>query len=541
MCGILFSLLYKDDSKSLNYIDFINSSLNQVHRGPDETIEVCYNNENYKVLTQFHRLKINGGKNASQPFIKDNVLCVCNGEIYNYLEIINKFNLSSSQDDGDCKCIIDLYIWCRENNNNFIDYVKYLDGDFAFIIYDRTLHKIYTARDPFGVRSMYFGQDNKEWYRIGFGSEVKALQGIVSGKISPLMPGYVTCIDIFSRSIISITKFWEFPISYINYETKIMDNIVKYLDKAITKRMMSDRPIGCMLSGGLDSSLICALVAKKMKDPSLLHTFSIGMKGSTDLIYAENVAKYIGTTHHTIIVTEEELLNSLDNLIYQLESYDVTTVRASAPMYFLAKQIKKMIELDITVIMSGEGADEVCGGYIYLHNAPSSIEFDTECKRLVSHLHYFDVNRVEKSIAGASLETRVPFLDRDFVNMYFNIHPKLRQPGYLFNIKREKSLLREAFLKVMPNLLPIDVFLRPKEAFSDGVSSQKRGWYQILQEKISPMYPKLTSIEAEREHYKTIFSKYFGNRFELIPYQWLPSWSDNQMDPSARVLNIYKE
>jgi len=321
----------------------------------------------------------------------------------------------------------------------------------------------------------------------------------------------------------------------------IMDNIYTSLRNAVAKRLMSDKPIGCLLSGGFDSSIVAALLSEHFTGDNKLKTFSIGLEGSPDLKYARMVADFIHSDHHEVVVSEEEMLGAIEEDIIQIESYDTTTVRASTPMYLLSKYIKQ--NTDVTVIYSGEGSDEASGSYLYFHNAPDALTFKAETVRLMQDLSYFDVLRCDKSIAGAGLEVRVPFLDKDFLEMYMNVAPEKKMPK---TYGMEKYLLRKAFEKY--NLLPKEVLWRIKEGMSDGVSSQTRGWYQIIQEHTESLYTdeEFTTRSASYQFnppmfkealwFRDLFSKHYKGRDHTIPYYWLPKWSGNLVEPSARAL-----
>jgi asparagine synthase (glutamine-hydrolysing) len=320
---------------------------------------------------------------------------------------------------------------------------------------------------------------------------------------------------------------------------------------------MSDRPIGCLLSGGLDSSLITSIVSRLYRElghTDKLRTFSVGLEGSTDLRYARMVADYLDTNHTELILTEEDMLAAIPEVIKMTETYDTTTVRASTPMYLLCKHIKETT--DITVLFSGEGSDEASGSYLYFHNAPSVDEFHKETMRLLKDLSYFDVLRCDKSTAGAGLEVRVPFLDRDFLDFYMSIPPRMKIPSYSYI---EKYLLRKAFdteedkygLYYTKGYLPYDVLWRQKEGMSDGVSSKTRGWFQVIQEHVQKLdseglipsvnYTHNPPLIKESEWYRQIYNQLYPGCDELIPYYWLPRWCGDVKDPSARVLKVYKQ
>ena len=410
--------------------------------------------------------------------------------------------------------------------------------------------KVFIGRDPIGIRSLYIGNDKTN--SIVLGSECKTLSTICK-YVQPFHPGKYLTIDydmsvnnsiwLYDIDTLNYTTYYDYvyPITHFNNKD-ILNNIAHTLNKAIEKRMISDRPIGCLLSGGLDSSLITALVAKQFNKNELC-TFSIGFEGSEDLKYAKIVADYLNTKHHEYIVTEQMMIQALEEVIKGVETYDITTIRASVPMYLLSKYIKN--NTDITVLFSGEGSDEASGSYMYFHNAPDVDSFNNETIRLLKDLQYFDVLRSDKSTACNGLEVRVPFLDKEFLQYYMQIDPHLKIP----NGKIEKYLLRKAFDN---GLLPDEILWRSKEAFSDGVSSKKKSWFTILQEHIDSeisdeefekrriKYPHNTPTIKEALYYREIFHKHFPNNDNIIPYYWLPKWNGNIKDPSARVLKVYK-
>ena len=557
MCGIFAYISYSDNpSETLSsrgcslLADLIQ------HRGPDQSSQYRKDSEGYTVDLTFHRLCINDlSQKGMQPFTLDDVTLLCNGEIFNHQEIESTYNLVCNS-TSDCECIIQLYLYCRENSIPFESCVAMLDGDFAFVLYDNDLAEIIYGRDPFGVRSLYIGKDTHSWFMTCISSEMKALTQLCDGPITPVIPGTVTKLKLNNR-IEYTTRFWEpidttsrLPSYRDDYDDSITELNKMYrqvaiaLQQATRKRMLSDKDVACLLSGGLDSSVVAALVMKSRKEtaelegrlPDPLHTFSVGLKGGTDLQHAAAVAAHIGSIHHEVLVTEDELIDSIPDLIRQIETYDLTTVRASCPMYHLAKKITEIIP-DISVIFSGEGADEVCAGYMYFHSSPTPEDLDSECRRLIRSLHRFDVLRAEKTIAGAGLEARFPFLDKSFVDTYLGQPSNLRHPSY-FGI--EKGLLRKAIEYEFPGLIPQSVLYRKKEAFSDGISSLKRPWFQILQENAERKFPALKGVDAEKMLYKTIFIDKFGGHADIIPYYWLPRWQGNIEDPSARVLRVYQ-
>ena len=533
MCGIFAYISRQNISEELK-IKLTKNAMLIRDRGPDNTVSRMVDNSKYLV---FHRLCINDlSESGNQPINHPsdmNITIICNGEIYNWKALAETygFNIKSS---SDCEIIVHMY-----KRFGIDKTVKELDGVFSFVIVDNNTNKVYMGRDAIGVRPMYYGRDSSGSMCIS--SELKALVDICDRDVSQFPAGHYSEVYDFK------------PVRYYNhsYAQKKENNVAiitkrirEYLTKGVEKRLLSDRPVGCLLSGGLDSSLITALVAKSFTNIPL-KTFSVGLKGSVDLEYARKVAEHLGTDHHELILTEKEMLDAIEETIYQVGSWDTTTIRASTPMYLLSKYIKA--NTDVTVVFSGEGSDEASGSYMYFHNAPTNNDFKNECERLIADLRYFDVLRSDRSTAGAGLEVRVPFLDKAFLNYYMSISTELKLPGG--DNKIEKYLLRKAFDGM--DLLPHDVLWRVKEGMSDGVSSQTRGWFQIIQEHTEKLVTDKELDECSMKYqlnppkskeslwFRNVFNKHYPNNDEIIPYYWLPKWSGNVTEASARVLNCY--
>lgn len=538
MCGI-FAYLSNTDIKQSKLETIHREGLKCRPRGPDNTVVRTINNN----FMMFHRLKINDTSDlGNQPLTHPddfNLTLMCNGEIYNFIELINenKFNTKSK---SDCEVILHMY-----KKYGIEKTIKSLDGVFAFILIDSNINKIFIGRDPIGIRSLYIGETSDK--HLSIASECKCLTEIC-GHIEAFPPGKYVVIndDTSDRTLDSLSYQTYYDYVYPNKhfdKTEILRQIRDKLDAAVEKRLISDRPIGCLLSGGLDSSLITALVAKRFNKGEL-STFSIGFEGSEDIKYARKVAEYLGTRHYEYIVTENVMIQAVEEVIKSIETYDITTIRASTPMYLLSKYIKN--NTDITVLFSGEGSDEASGSYMYFHNAPDPISFKKETVRLMTDLQYFDVLRSDKSTASNGLEVRVPFLDKEFINYYMSVDPALKIP----NGGIEKYMLRKAF---DGDLLPNDVLWRTKEAFSDGVSSKSKSWFEILQDHINVRISDAEFVEKQQKYqhsppqikealyYREIFDKHFGKHDNIIPYYWLPKWNGNVSEPSARVLDSYNE
>jgi asparagine synthase (glutamine-hydrolysing) len=522
----------------------------------------------------FHRLAINGlNEISNQPIIINDIKLICNGEIYNYKELYNLLNITPTT-DSDCEVIIHLY------KKYGIEYtLQILDGVFSFILCDSRLNnddsKIYIARDPYGVRPLYQLRPIHNTSKIyGFSSEIKMLYNIYQNlkethEIIHFEPG---TYSIFSLPI-KVSPKWSPIIENYKYHTigvfmplfqnlcfdkfddLISTNIFNYLSKAVQKRVLTtERPIACLLSGGLDSSLITSLV--NHYSDKQIETYSIGLEGSEDLKYAKIVSDFLGTKHTEVILTEKDFIDAIPEVIYAIESYDTTTVRASIGNYLLAKYISQHSEAK--VIFNGDGSDELCGGYLYMNYASSSLDFDNESKRLLKDIYMYDVLRSDKSISSNGLEPRTPFLDRSFVQYYLSL-----DPNYRFHKKNnvcEKYLLRKAFdrkigLKyncnlILNDVLPQEVLWRKKEAFSDGVSKKSRSLYEIIQEYVSNMgnlpifyainYEHNNPDTKEKQFYRYLYESYYSGTGKVVPYFWMPKWV-NATDASARTLDIYED
>ena len=564
MCGI-FALLnfwkYHHDK-----VEIYNLFLKGRKRGPENTQLVEVTMGDIKSYLGFHRLAINGynDETSNQPFNIDDVYLICNGEIYNYKQLYKILNIKPKS-KSDCEVIIHMY-----KKYGIEQTLQMLDGVFAFILLDMQKQQVFVARDTYGVRPLYVntlvhtGKNKAQLESYAFASEIKCLDfQDVGQRIKQFEPGCLSifnCNDILGLTYVNTIPF-STPNSFCNISQNleyidVLQNIFTNIENAVIKRVdNTDREIACLLSGGLDSSIVCALVKKHYKGN--LHTWSIGFEGSEDLKYAQEVAKHIGSIHHPIEVNEQEFLDNIPNVIEAIESYDTTTVRASVGNWLICKYIKE--NSDAKVIFNGDGADEVMGGYLYFHAAPDCIEFDKDCRKLLSHIHFFDVLRSDRSISSHGLEARTPFLDRKFVQYYLSINPLLRHHSSCN--KPEKYLMREAIEKFGNSLLPHSVLHRTKEAFSDGVSKQTKSWFETIQEYVqNHIYPHLKSISneefmdkfnpytynkpktLEQLYYRDIFDTKFkcSSAAKTLPYFWMPNFVD-ATDASARTLNIYKK
>jgi len=533
MCGIFAYITnITDINKPTNIYNekFIEKQFNTgKSRGPESSKIVIKNYHDTYMFYGFHRLAINGlDEGSNQPMCIDGIYLICNGEIYNYRGFKN-FTMTTK---SDCEVIIHLYKLYG------IEYIfELLDGVFAFVLYDSNIQMIFVARDPYGVRPLYY-HDN---CGMTFASEIKQIRQF-GVNIKQFEPGTFMEIELREKNypnIIRQQKYTSFGFSKLIFNNlyDIYGILYQTLHNAVKKRVITtDRPIACLLSGGLDSSTITALV-NSFLPKGTLETYSIGLEGSTDLVYAQKVADHLGTKHTSIVLTEQEFFDAIPEVITAIESYDTTTVRASVGNYLIGKYISKNSEAK--VIFNGDGADELMGGYRYFNFVPNEIEFDRECKRLLSNIHYFDVLRSDRCISTHGLEPRTPFLDRSFVQVYLSLPPDLR--NHVYNNQPEKFLLRGFIDFMNKDLLPDEILLRTKEAFSDGVSSTDRSWFKIIEEKVNVL--DITSDTfihnppqtKEQKYYRYLFEQEYSHCGEIVPYFWMPKWVE-ATDPSARTI-----
>jgi asparagine synthase (glutamine-hydrolysing) len=509
------------------------------------------------------------------------VLCV-NGEIFNYKQLKLKYPNYHYKTGSDCEPILALYNHYYNKSANLAlihrelcEILGELDGQFSFVLHDTRSGQVFAARDPFGITQCYYGM-TKEGY-VMIASEMKALEDCVT--VSVLPAGSYLYFNVENMELKPRHYFaWTKDGDWLNKEKSIDGPLFEYcndgnitmtlaqqrdlckeireaFEYAVQKRLMTDVPFGILLSGGLDSSLVASVAVKYIRENPeqygenpVIHTFSIGDKDGTDLPYARKVAEFLGTRHHEINFTVEDGLNAIEDIIYYLETYDITTIRASTPHYLLSRKIQS---LGIKMVLSGEGSDELLGGYLYFHSAPSDEEHQMECKRRVLDLGYFDCLRADKSTMSNGLEGRYPFLDTDFVNLCINIHKDIKtQKGI------EKYILRKAFdvnendsKDAKPVYLPAEVLWRQKEQFSDSVTYR---WIDTLKAVTDKdvienyktaynhrdyLYPYNTPHTTEAFYYRMAFERMFPNREKTVKY-WLPNtrWSGvASNDPSGRA------
>ena len=542
------------------------------HRGPDWSGVYTGNN----AILSHERLSIVDPLSGKQPLVSDDekIILAANGEIYNHKEIRTKFEGSYKFRTGsDCEVIIPLYKKYRESGD-FTKMIEELSGIFAFALYDSEHDTYLIARDEIGVIPLYQGWDKAGRYYVA--SELKALEGDCQTIEEFPNGSYFWSKDSTQKPVRWYHRNWE---SYESVKSapkatdekgevinpSVIEKVRNGLETAVKAQLMSDVPYGVLLSGGLDSSIIAAITQKYSKKRietdskeaawwPQLHSFAVGLEGSPDLIAAQKAADYIGTVHHEVHFTIQEALDALPDVIYHIETYDITTVRASTPMYLLARVIKSM---GIKMVLSGEGSDELFGGYLYFHKAPNAQEFHEELVRKMSKLHLYDCLRANKSLMAWGVEGRVPFLDKDFIDIAMGLNPSDKMNIKLPDGKQrmEKWILRKAF----EDLLPESIAWRQKEQFSDGVGYN---WIDTLkkmtEEKVSdaefarrenrfPVNPPKTK---EEYYYREIYSRLFpsDSAARCVPHEagvacstakaleWDAAWK-NMDEPSGRAIS----
>ena len=496
-----------------------------ISRGPDDSRIIVTKNG----ILGFHRLSIMGLTNSGmQPFQLGESFVVCNGEIYGFQKIKDKLSEKYTfKSNSDCEILLPMY------SEYGTDMFKMLDAEFACIIYDGEKDKYIAARDPIGIRPLYYGYDENGI--IIFASEPKNLVGLTD-KIMPFPPGHFYDGEKFV-CYCDIAKTEKYSDDGLD---EIFKNIHDKLTDGVKKRLIADAKVGFLLSGGLDSSLVCSIAAKNSKAP--IRTFAIGMnEDAIDLKYAKEVADYIKSDHTEVIITKDDVLSSLDTVIKLLGTFDITTIRASMGMYLLCRAIHE--QTDIRVLLTGEISDELFG-YKYTDFAPSAEAFQKESEKRIRELHMYDVLRADRCISVNSLEARVPFGDLDFVKYVMKINPELKLNKY----NKGKYLLRRAF---EGDYLPESILYREKAAFSDAVGHSMVDYLKEYAENFytdeeyetkRKKYTHAQPFTKESLLYREIFEKYYPNQSEMIVDFWMPNkeWEGcNVNDPSARVLSNY--
>ena len=515
MCGIVGVFKIKKQSEKLRQ-QVLEMSRRIRHRGPDWNGIWCGGS----AILAHERLSIVDPQSGGQPLFSEDHLQVLavNGEIYNHQAIRREYEGRYTFSTGsDCEVILALYrdaVRAGGSQEDFIRMLERLNGIFAFALYDAERDEYLIARDPIGVIPLYIGHDAQG--RVYVASELKALEGICT-EYEPFLPGH-----FLSSRTGMVERWWTrdwFKYDAVKDNEASVEELHDALEAAVKRQLMSDVPYGVLLSGGLDSSVISAIAkknaARRVETDDQqeawwprLHSFAVGLKGAPDLAKAREVAEHIGTVHHEINYTIQEGLDAIRDVIYFIETYDVTTVRASTPMYLLARVIRSM---GIKMVLSGEGADEVFGGYLYFHKAPDAKAFHEETVRKLSKLHLYDCLRANKSLAAWGVEGRVPFLDKEFLDVAMRLNPAAKMcPGK----EIEKRIVREAFA----DMLPESVAWRQKEQFSDGVGYS---WIDTLKEITSAAvtdeqmahaaerFPINTPMNKEEYYYRSIFEEHF--------------------------------
>ena len=565
MCGIWTYIKLSKNNKNKNLTKkLLDNFWNLKNRGPDNSILQTFGN----VTVGFHRLSImDNSFQSNQPFIfQDNlktVVFICNGEIYNFMELNKKYGLNINN-NSDCMTIPKLYL--KHDFNNFLElFNKEIKGEFSFVLLEfdsqKNLRKMIVGRDQIGIRPLYINKfdENSKLNDLIISSEIKGMLDY-ENTVEEFTPGNLKIFDFdeFYNHQISNYQFkWvyditnNFSITEENnlkiYEDILLKKLRQAVINSVRRRLKADRNKAFLLSGGVDSSLVCAIASKILKEP--INTFCCGMGKGTDLEYAREVAKHINSNHKEVIFTPEAGLEAIPNVIYAIESWDVTTVRASVGQYLVSKYIGE--NTNCRVVFVGEGPDEVCSSYMFNWNAPNGKELDEAAKELVNEIHYFDCKRSDRCISYFGLEGRVPLLDPEVIEAYWSIPADWRHPKFK---GIEKWWLRKAFDDI--NLLPESVLWRKKEAFSDGVSSKEDSWYSIIQKNIEKyydtdykkeldIYEKNKPPTLEAYFYRDVFTKMFGlKRDNIIPHYWQPKWCNNKngyIDPSARILDSYND
>ena len=546
MCGIVCAFDVKESTEALRP-QLLEMSKKVRHRGPDWS--GIYADD--KAILAHERLAIVDPASGKQPLLSPDkkLILAANGEIYNHRELRKQFEGKYDfRTESDCEIILALY---QAKGTAFLDE---MNGIFGFAIYDSEKDEYFVARDHMGIIPLYMGWDQNGTFYVA--SELKAIEGTCT-KIELFPPGH------YLHSKEGEPKRW-YTRDWMEYDA-VKDNetsikaIKEALEAAVRRQLMSDVPYGVLLSGGLDSSVTSA-IAKKYAQRRIesddtteawwpqLHSFSVGLEGSPDLAAARKVADHIGTVHHEIKFTIQEGLDAIKDVVYNLETYDITTIRASTPMYLMARVIKSM---GIKMVLSGEGADELFGGYLYFHKAPNAREFHEETVRKLSKLHMYDCLRANKSLAAWGIEGRVPFLDKEFMDVAMRINP---QDKMINGERMEKWVVRKAF----EDMLPESVAWRQKEQFSDGVGYS---WIDTLKELVNEQvtdeqlanakyrFPLQTPTSKEEFYYRSIFEGHFPSDAAALSVPQEPSvacstkialeWDEafkNMNDPSGRAV-----
>ena len=524
MCGFL-----AESKTQVSDQELLTRAQRLQHRGPDQTVS-SFGDEARFV---FHRLSIMDlSDSGKQPFQYQGISSVCNGEIYNDVELRELLASDYEFKSGsDCESLIPLYL--KYGIGGLVDKI---DGEYAFTLYDEQKKAVFAGRDPMGIRPLFYCKPSTGG--ILFASEAKALTEL-DGEVIPFPPGHY--YDGAEDRFVAFMKLWESAADNKASLEEVGAQINHLLTKAVEKRLRSDAPVGFLLSGGLDSSLVCAIAARLSDKP--ITTFSVGIEnGPIDTYYALEVAEFLGSEHHEYLFSKDEMLAHLNELVHQLETWDITTIRASMGMSLLCRYIRR--ETPIKVVLTGEVSDEIFG-YKYTDYAPSPQAFQDEAAKRVQELYVYDVLRADRCISMHGLEARVPFSDPDFVSYVMSIDPSLKMNSYGIG----KYLLRYAFEQ--GDYLPRGILYREKAAFSDAVGHSMVDLLKELAEQSyteeefkagCAKYDYAQPFTKESLLYRDIFESHFPGQAKLIPDFWMPnkSWENCDVDdPSARVLPNY--
>ncbi len=524
-------------------------------RGPDVTEShfLTADTAGAPVAVGFTRLHIQGSKaGAEQPFkLRDGRRILCNGEIFNSEILVKQLDLQVPAGSSDCAVIPAL---AEQHRMTLEQVARQLDGDFAIVVVDPSAGHITVARDPYGVRPLFYGAGDG-WQAIvseikGFPANATMVRVIEPGTVETFyidQPNNDSKPVIWHQAPWLKTPYWRSSLEALTHGGMALRNA---LEEAVAKRLSTVRAVGACLSGGLDSSLVAAIAARILKARGKrLHTYSIGMVGSPDLEHARMVATHIGSIHHERIVTPEECLSIIPAVVAAIESFDITTVRASVGNYLVGRLVTSETP-EVKVVLNGDGADEVLGGYLYMRAAPTDAAFELETDRLLAEIHRYDVLRSERSMAAHGLESRSPFLDRQFVSVARGLPTDVLRPTPTM---MEKAVLRTAFADT--GLLPEKVLWRRKEAFSDGISRAEKSWFEMARDQgvrvaggdwhqKAAAYTVNPPPTAEAFWYRQLFHELYPESAAAAaaPAMWMPRFVAGATDPSARTLtNLYQQ
>lgn len=522
--------------------------MNTSQRGPDHSVFQKFGDNAH---IGFHRLAImDPSPLSNQPYViempnKEVVVFVCNGEIYNYIELNNKYQLGLTR-HSDCMVIPLLYKAVGMDYKKFIQlFENEIKGEFSFVMTffnpcTNTISNVIAGRDHIGVRPLYYGTYKES---ILFSSEIKSCN-FFKGNIKEFAPGTIQRVCYDDDCIMSYIDVQH--VEWVSNVVPVYKPYIKYLEdvklavaNSVRRRLNSDAPIGFLLSGGVDSSLVCSVACRLLGEGRRIRTFCCGMEGGTDLLYARKVAEFLETDHTEVIFTAEEALAAINDVIYTVETWDTTTIRASVGQYLVSKYISE--NTDIKVVLVGEGPDEICSSYLFNWYAPSAEHMHYTAVEYVKDIHKYDVKRVDRCVSAFGLEARVPYLDTEFIQAYWEIPSKERVPQ---TRGIEKWWLRKSFdTEGEPPFLPQEVLWRRKEAFSDGISSTHNSWFEIIKQYINVNYGM-----TEEQYYTHTFVELFGKRrINIIDKPWQPKWNREgkevagYVDPSARTLEVYTD